>query len=221
MRASWERFGPATLISVAIVAAGALAAGAILVVGILTRPESWAPLAEAAATVLLAGFAGVQLWLDHVRKNEERLAAGVEARAIAVLLRRQMFSWSAPGIAGQHLREWTGRATRRGMLGQHMDRAEARMTKLAVLAGSLGSNQRMAIDALFQSFLSATATIVEEGDAFSAIMEMRADPGGSDELWRDVAWDIRQCIGVLNNAIIEPKPATAADVHKGREMGRQ
>jgi hypothetical protein len=164
----------------------------------------WSSVIEAAATVVLAFFAGVQLYAEHQRRKSTRDAAGTRASAIAFLLRRQLRSWLGrePHL-GRGIGDWLPGAVLKQTLRGHLDTAEQRMTALASLSHDLPRSAAEAVQGGFVHFLAGAGAVNRIADLTVTLndgtLHIPQWPSG----WEVAAHEeLGICIGLLETHVI-------------------
>jgi hypothetical protein len=156
-----------------------------------------ATVVEAAATLVLAFFAGLQLWRERRRTQERQKSADARINGIAYLLRRQLRSWlgiepaNADGLEG-----WVADSITAKALTKHLDTAEERATALVTLAPEASVAIANELHEAFVLFLAATNRINQRAST--------PRPSGAEELdWiqliPDAAKDLRECLEALES----------------------
>lgn len=141
----------------------------------LVHAETWV---EAIATVVLAGFAGLQISREdrreRQRENENsRLLSASQAAAAARVgflaygLRRQILSWHRfPGQGLRDLPQWAEWAS--NGFARHFDRAEVRMDAISHLGPSLSTQGAMAVRRAGVLFFAGTGRLNEYATAIGS-----------------------------------------------------
>jgi hypothetical protein len=157
-------------------------------------------LTQAAATVGLALFAGVQLWREHRHKAERRRAAQARISALAFLARRPFRSWLGPGEgAPDDFESWIREAQNGRTFQRHLDAAEARFVELLELAADLdaaGSGSVRSAAVYFFAGAGRLNNYVNTSRPDSAL-----DVSDWVKLRNDARKDFRDCIRLLDTKV--------------------
>src|SRR5437867_12758162 len=117
---------------------------------------------EAAATIVLAGFAAVQIWREGSRTAERARTADARISTNAFLLRRQLRSWlgiEPPRDRG--LEEWLRDARTLQTFGTELDIAERRIVESLATAGDASPAVAVRLREAFVLFLAGTNRLNE------------------------------------------------------------
>jgi len=174
--------------------------------------------ASAGASVVLAAFAGLQLWREHLRKGERRRSAHAKIGASAFLARRQLRSWLGAGSGSpDDLGEWVRDAQSAGLLAKHLDIVEGRFVELLSFAVDAEPAVASAVQSAAVHFWAGTRRLNE-------FLSTPCPDGIEAAEWmglRDNAWlDLRDCVRILDqkagaNALL--KEARALDAKRAAD----
>jgi hypothetical protein len=137
---------------------------------------------EAAATVVVAVFAAIQLVKEWRRDRGVRRGADAKISAIAYPLRRQLRQWLGSGSAEDGLETWLRAAQNAHSLAPELDAAEARITEIVRLAAEASRSVANSVRKAYVRFYLATAALNEyastprpDGNEFFDWLRLRTD----------------------------------------------
>jgi hypothetical protein len=155
---------------------------------------------EAAATVVLAFFAAVQLWREHRQKAEKRMAAQARISALAFLARRQLRSWlgAGPGSPGD-FESWIRDSENASSLQRHLDVAEARFVELLELAADLRASAAASVRSAAVYFFAGAGRL--NNYVNTPRPESALDVSDWVKLRNDAWKDLRDCVRLLDDKV--------------------
>ncbi len=172
--------------------------------------QSWV---TAAATVVLAGFAALQIFRDSSARKQRRRAVVSQINGTAFLLRRQLRSWL--GIEPHRekgVSEWVDLAPKVEGSKAELDTAESRMEEIARLAPEVGGRISERVSAAYVLFLAATNRLATTPEP----------PGGEVFDWlqltEDGEKDLRECLAALEDG---PISQSLLDAHTELQERRE
>jgi hypothetical protein len=156
----------------------------------------------AGATVVLAVFAGVQIWREFRRDAESRRMADARLGSIGFLLRRQMLAWIGHAQTSSDVFEtWIRDAQNRNSFTRELDAAERRITEAANLAPAASQQLARAIRDAYALFFAGAEClnqyVASSRPANHKLMSWF-------QLRDDAEKDFRDCVRQLESGVIYP-----------------
>lgn len=170
--------------------------------------------ASAAAAIVVAIFAAVQLWREHKREKEHRAAADARISALAFVLHAQVGRWLGEEPSKEDdFEQWIQDSQANGKLRKELSLAERRCMRLVEVA--VDASPRVA-----RHTREAFVTLVDATRRIRKYSEMSAPVGVAFLDWlqlrNDAATDLREFLRHLEAAPIQAELSSAERALVGR-----